>query len=143
MLAGVMAVAVMANGNLLTGGLSFTPADVTTRVGGEVTWTNTDFVAPHTATEANKLWELTGTDNGTPVSPPGFGPGKTLGRRFDAGTFSYYCAVHPDQMHGTVAVPVTLSLKGRRKHRKVLAQWAIGAPPAGEVYDAEYQRNGK
>jgi plastocyanin len=143
MLAEVMAVAVMANGNLVTGGLSFSPTDVTTRVGGEVTWTNTDVIAPHTATEANKLWELTGNDNGTPVSPPGFGPGKTLGRAFEAGTFSYFCVVHPEQMKGTVSVPVSLSLKGKRKHRKVLAQWAAAAPVSGEVFDAEFRRDGK
>src|SRR5919106_230389 len=76
-----------ANGNIITGGLSFTPADVEAKVGDVVRWTNTDFLVPHTATEDHRLWDLTGTYGATPLNPPGFGPGEVREWVFEAGTF--------------------------------------------------------
>jgi plastocyanin len=139
----VAAVAITANGNAVAGGLSFAPDDVTAAVGDTVSWTNTDFIAPHTATEVNGLWELTGTDNGTPISPPGFGPGKTVERTFEAGTFSYFCLVHPNDMTGTVNVPVALAFKKTKTARRIIARWAPAALAEGQVYDVEYRRTSK
>jgi plastocyanin len=104
-------VEVTANGNAIydQSNLAFRPASVTARVGQTVRWTNTDVVVPHTATEDHGLWDLAGSYGMTPVNPPGFGPGTTVQRVFEAGTHLYHCRVHPMQMHGVVAVPVELS----------------------------------
>ena len=139
-----------ANGNAFTGGLSFTPKEVTVAVGDTVTWTNTDVLVPHTATEDHGLWDLGGSYAGTPVSPPGFPPGATVQRVFEAGTTAYYCRVHPVAMRGVVAVPVTLGLTQRRvrvrgaRKRKLVryvdARWAAPAPASGEAFDVEIRR---
>jgi plastocyanin len=146
-----------ANGNVFTGGLNFSPPDVSVPIGGVVRWTNRDFLVPHTATEDHGLWNLTGNYGQTPVSPPGFGPGESVERVFEAGTAKYYCAVHPVEMRGTVAVPVALALdkrvakrrvkrKGRRAKtvrivvRTVVATWAVQPPASGLAFDAEVRR---
>jgi plastocyanin len=146
-----------ANGNAFTGGLNFSPRDVSVPIGGVVRWTNRDVLVPHTATEEHGLWNLTGTYGGTPLNPPGFGPGDSAERVFEAGTTKYFCEVHPVEMRGTVAVPVTLALdkrdvrrkikrKGRRTRtkrivvRSVVATWAVQPPANGHVFDAEIRR---
>ena len=125
LIAGVIAVAALAapaatgaataevgaNGNVFTGGLSFTPAKVSLTVGDSVRWRNTDNVVPHTATEDHELWDLTGNYGATPANPAGFGPGETRQRVFEAGTQSYFCRVHPTQMRGTIEVAPTLALQ--------------------------------
>lgn len=139
-----------ANGNAFTGGLGFSPGEVTVPVGEVVRWRNTDPYVPHTSTEQHGLWDLAGDYGGTGVTPPGYGPGAVVERPFEAGTHRYYCRVHPRDMTGTVAVPVTLAretkrlrLKRRRKGRRVkrvrfvLAAWAIVPPPEGLVYDVQ------
>lgn len=103
------AATVNAEGNVFTGGLQFDPASVSVHVGDTVRWVNTDRIVPHTATEDHGLWDLSGSYGATPANPPGFGPGETRDRVFEAGTEHYYCKVHPQQMHGVVAVPVELS----------------------------------
>ena len=127
-----------ANGNAFTGGLAFDPAAVMVPVGGTVRWTNTDFLVPHTATENHMLWQLTGDYGGTPLTPPGFGPGESRERRFAAGTWSYYCEVHPTQMRGTVGVPVRLRLSALPSGRPaVQAVWGVESLPAGQVFDVQ------
>jgi plastocyanin len=143
-----------ANGNF-AGGLSFTPAEVTVRVGDVVRWRNTDAFVPHTSTEVHGLWDLGGTYGGTPANPPGYGPGAVVERPFEAGSHLYYCRVHPGAMLGVVRVPVTLSKqtvrvrlrrarRGRRGKRRrfkhvsfIVANWAIGPPAEGLVFDVE------
>ena len=147
-----------ANGNFLFASqLRFVPADITVPLGETVRWRNTDFFVPHTATEVHGLWNLTGTYGATPISPPGFGPGATVERRFESGTHRYLCIVHPEPMRGTVAVAptlrrgtvrrrVTLRRRGRRPRRvtrrvRVLfAEWAPAAPAAGLAFDVERRR---
>jgi len=71
----------------------FDPAEAIIDVGGEVIWTNTD-TAAHTATSG----DLTNDpDNvGTEFDSSLFGPGKTFSQTFEeAGTFPYFCMVHP------------------------------------------------
>jgi plastocyanin len=138
--AGYPTIEAQANGNIFTGGLSFTPAKINGQVGQLVRWTNTDFIAPHTVTEDHGLFDLVGTNtNGTPVSKPGFDGSVDL--LLMAGTITYYCVVHPTQMHGTLSVPVTLTLGPRPRHRSpqrtVTLLWAVEPPSAGEVYDVE------
>lgn len=71
---------------------SFSPSTITVHVGDTVTWTNTG-QAPHTATATN------GSFN-TGLLHHGQSGSHTFNT---AGTFSYYCAVHP-YMKGTVVV---------------------------------------
>jgi plastocyanin len=140
-----------ANGNPFTGGLAFDPASVSVRVGQIVRWTNRDAFVPHTATEDHDLWDLAG-DYGAGPFPRGFGPGESRQRAFEAGTQGYYCKVHPEQMKGVVAVPVTLAqtskrLPGRngkpgRKVRLVTARWAAAAPVRGEGFDVRRRHPG-
>ena len=79
----------------------FDPAEAIIDVGGEVTWTNDD-TAAHTVTSG----DLTNDpDNvGTEFDSSLFGPGKTFSQTFEeAGTFPYFCMVHP-WMKGVVTV---------------------------------------
>ena len=143
------AASVNAEGNAFTGGLRFDPDEVAVGVGQVVRWTNTDELVPHTATEDHGLWDLTGTYGQTPANPPGFGPGETRERPFEAGSHRYYCRVHPAQMKGVVAVPArvaaassvveTRGSKSRRR-RRILATWAAAAPADGLVFDVEIRR---
>jgi plastocyanin len=68
------------------------PDPVTVQVGGKVTWQNED-TAPHTATADDGSFD-TGTIE----------RGKIKSETFkQAGTFTYFCQIHPT-MHGTVEV---------------------------------------
>jgi plastocyanin len=153
-----------ANGNVFTGGLSFTPAKLTLSVGDAVRWRNTDNIVPHTATEDHGLWDLAGDYGATPANPSGFGPGETRERVFEAGTHDYYCRVHPTQMRGTIAVaptlavqharvkikgkrrPVTTRKRRRRARTKVIsylvAVWASASPAEGLAFDVQRARPG-
>jgi plastocyanin len=141
---------VAAEGNVFTGGLRFNPAEVAVTVGDVVRWTNTDVLVPHTASEDHGLWDLTGTYGQTPANPPGFGPGESRERAFEAGTHRYYCKVHPVDMKGAVAVPVRLAPastvtetkpSGRtRKRRRILVTWATVLPADGQGIDVEIRR---
>lgn len=77
--------------NIVTFG--FNPSPITIPAGTTVVWTNRD-TAPHTATSDTKgLFDTGRLQYGQ--------SGKVTFN--DAGTFTYYCAVHP-YMHGTVIV---------------------------------------
>ena len=91
--------------------IAFQPQDMTVLVGTEVTWTNRDANVRHTATSGQ------GGDKGIPgVAEPtasqadgvfdGNLPaeGDTYSHVFtEAGTFDYYCILHPS-MRGTIVV---------------------------------------
>jgi len=73
-------------------GFQFEPATVEVEVGDSVTWTNGD-EAPHTATADDGSFDTGTLEQGASGSVT-----------FDtAGSFSYFCAIHPDMM-GTVTV---------------------------------------
>jgi plastocyanin len=132
---------VKAEGNAFTpGSLKFDPKTVTVKVGQVVRWTNTDEVVPHTATEDHNLWRLTGTYGMTPANPPGFGPGETRQRKFEAGTQHYYCEVHPQQMRAVVRVPVRLAVKQVTGGRQVVITWASAAPTANRAFDVQVKK---
>ncbi len=131
-----------ANGNIITGNLTFTPAAVEAKVGDVVRWTNTDFLVPHTATEDHGLWDLTGTYGETPLNPPGFGPGEVREWVFEAGTFSYFCEVHPVQMRGTVSVAPDIVRAGSRARPRLRVTWSVASPSAGQVFDVQQRQNG-
>jgi plastocyanin len=140
---------VEARGDPFTGGLEFRPADVAVPVGGVVRWTNVDELVPHTATEDHQLWDLAGTYGQTPANPPGFGPGESRERSFEAGTHRYFCKVHP-AMRGSVAVAVRLERAAsvveskptgrRRARRRIRVTWAPEVPAAGLGFDVEIRR---
>jgi plastocyanin len=70
----------------------FAPATITVHVGDTITWTN-DGPSPHSATAYNGSF-----DTGT------LEKGQSGSHTFtQAGTFTYYCRIHPF-MHGTVVV---------------------------------------
>ena len=72
---------------------NFTPGDLTVRVGSTVEWQNRAEGTGHTTTSDDGLW-----DSST------IRPGGDFSRTFDeAGTFTYFCAIHPS-MTGTVIV---------------------------------------
>jgi amicyanin len=75
-------------------GYAFKPASLTINVGDTVTWTNMDS-APHTVTSSS------GPDK---LDSPELQKGQSWSFTFrKAGSYSYYCAVHPD-MKGSVTV---------------------------------------
>ncbi|TVT11371.1 copper-binding protein [Amycolatopsis bartoniae] len=73
---------------------AYSPAALSIAVGDTVTWTNED-TAPHTVTVS---------DGPVKFASPNLAQGQTYTYTFtQAGTYSYYCAVHPD-MKATVTV---------------------------------------
>jgi plastocyanin len=81
---------------------SFQPADATIQVGDTVTWTVTKAIAdPHSVTsgtpsDSGKVFDSKATLHAN---------GDTFSWTFStAGSFPYYCIVHPSQMHGTITV---------------------------------------
>jgi plastocyanin len=71
---------------------AYDPATITVPVGTTITWTNTDSV-DHTVTADDRSW-----DSGH------IAQGQTFSRTFTtAGTFPYFCTIHPN-MKGTVIV---------------------------------------
>jgi plastocyanin len=152
---------VAAAGNAITGGLAFAPPAIDVNVGDTVTWTNTDFLVPHTVTEDHGLFVLSGT-YAVPLAGPGFGPRQKVARQFDAGTFHYFCEIHPVQMRGVVAAAMRLSsqpatrirVKKKRRHGKlrkrkvrkrfnqVTAVWGAVQLPNGQVFDVQMKQGG-
>ncbi|WP_020659044.1 cupredoxin domain-containing protein [Amycolatopsis benzoatilytica] len=75
-------------------GYKFSPASLTIAAGDTVTWTNHD-TAPH---------NVVVTDGPEKFSSPTLQTGGTFSHTFTkAGTYSYYCSIHPD-MKATVTV---------------------------------------
>lgn len=75
---------------------AFAPAAVTVAAGDTVQWTNND-TAPHTVTI---------TSGPTKFSSPTLQKGDTFSFTFDEpGTYSYYCAIHPDMKAAVTVSP--------------------------------------
>lgn len=73
--------------------LAFSPESLTVAAGTTVTWENTDSALPHTSNSDDEVW-ASGTLNG----------GDEFSFTFDeAGTFTYFCTIHPS-MTGTIVV---------------------------------------
>ena len=68
-------------------GMAFNPASITVAAGTTITWTNKDAIA-HTV-----------TSNSNAFNSPTMGTGATFSFTFaNAGTYSYYCAIHPSMV---------------------------------------------
>ena len=75
--------------------IAFDPAEITSAVGESVTWTNMDFIIPHTATSGNPG----DADLGSVFRSVLLSQGQTFTHTFDeAGEFIYFCEVHPVMM---------------------------------------------
>jgi plastocyanin len=73
---------------------TFTPATITVPVGTTVIWTNRDDI-PHTVVDA---------DNPKTIKSPPLDTDESYKRTFTAaGTYHYFCSLHP-HMQGTVVV---------------------------------------
>jgi LPXTG-motif cell wall-anchored protein len=83
---------VAAAGSVTIMDFKFLPSAITVHVGDTVTWTNKGRT-PHSATAKGGSFD-------TGVFPPGTSRSQSFSK---AGTFSYFCSVHPF-MHGTVRV---------------------------------------
>ena len=86
----------------------FIPNPVTIPVGGTVTWKNND-TAPHTATSGSPIGGPSGVFDSSLIMD-----GSAFSHKFeDAGTFDYFCMVHP-WMAGTVLVSAGASSDNSR-----------------------------
>jgi len=73
--------------------LAFTPDTLTVATGATVVWVNADEALPHTSTSDDDLW-----------SSGNLAGGDEFSHTFDeAGTFAYFCEIHPT-MRGTIVV---------------------------------------
>ncbi len=96
----------------------FTPASITAHVGDTLTWTNSG-PSPHTATARDGSFD-------TGLLQKGQSAAHTFTH---AGTFSYYCTVHPF-MHGTVVVLAGASTTGSSSPAAAGSPaTAAGSPP--------------
>ncbi len=102
--------------------MAFSPAAVSTTLGGAVTWTFQDSVG-HTSTSDQGFWD-SGIKSG----------GATYARTFtSAGTFAYHCTIH-SMMRGTVKVPLTASGTASKGYKLT---WATVKGTKGITYDVQ------
>ena len=81
--------------------LAFDPAEITIGVGESVTWTNKDFLIPHTATSGNPGDE----DLGSVFGSRSLFQGETFTHTFnETGEFIYFCKVHPVMMRNAKVI---------------------------------------
>ncbi len=94
--------------------VAFRPASIEIESGDTVTWTHRDGDTPHTVTSSStppgaSSWDShpTCTPPGTPITCMTEGDPDFV-RTFEvAGTYEYFCKVHPEQMRGTIVVTET------------------------------------
>jgi len=112
---------------------SFAPAGVVVRVGDTVTWTVTKSInEPHSVTSGEPGGSDAGAlfDSGTDKLTDN---GATFSYTFDkAGTYAYFCQVHPTQMKGTVTVLAEGGSPGEAEagipmERRVIGAGILGA----------------
>jgi plastocyanin len=109
-------------GSVTVANMAFSPAAVSTSLGGSVTWTFSDSVA-HTTTSDQGFW-----DSGTKTG------GTTYSHTFaSAGTFAYHCSIHP-MMHGTVKVPLTSKGTASKGYKLT---WATAKGANGITYEVQ------
>ena len=102
--------------------MAFSPASVSTTLGGSVTWTYQDPIS-HTSTSDQGFWD-SGAKSG----------GATFSHVFtSAGTFAYHCSIH-SMMHGSVKVPLTASGTPSSGYRLT---WATAKGAGGISYDVQ------
>jgi plastocyanin len=111
-----------ANASVTVADMAFSPAAVSTALGGSVTWTFKDPIA-HTSTSDQGFWD-SGTRSG----------GATYSHTFtSAGTYAYHCTIH-SMMHGTVKVPLSASGTASKGYKLT---WATTKGAGGITYDVQ------
>jgi plastocyanin len=102
--------------------MAFSPASVSTALGGSVTWTFADTIS-HTTTSDQGFWD-SGIRSGGATYSHTFG---------SAGTFAYHCTIHA-MMHGTVKVPLTARGSASQGYKLT---WATATGTHGITYDVQ------
>ena len=83
--------------------IAFDPAEITITVGESVTWTNQDFIIPHTATSGNPG----DADLGSVFKSALLTTNGTFTHTFDTvGEFVYFCEVHPVMMRDAKVIVI-------------------------------------
>jgi plastocyanin len=109
-------------GAVTVANMAFSPASVSTTLGGSVTWTYQDAIS-HTSTSDQGFWD----------SGPRSG-GATYSHTFtSAGSFAYHCSIHP-MMHGSVKVPLSASGTAAKGFKLT---WATAKGTGGITYDVQ------
>ena len=111
----------------------FLPKNVFPPIGGEVRW---NFVGPsiHTVTDNTGMGLY---DSGSLAA------GSSFSYAFvSAGNYTFRCSIHPNQMRGSVQIPVAVSPTGGQVVTPFAITWASGPPPSGYVYDVQIRRAG-
>ena len=108
---------------------AFSPASVTVNVGDQVTWSNGDNV-PHTATSTTGAFD-TGNIAGGASASVAFNT---------AGSFSYFCQIHPN-MTGTVVVQAAGGGGGGATATQTAAGGTPSAPTTGSGLANESSSN--
>ena len=104
----------------------FRPGSITVAAGTTVTWRNVG-TAPHTVTAADRSF-----DSGI------FGAGATWSRSFAAaGTFPYFCAVHPGMTGAVVVTAAAAGASGAGNPDDPVPSSASPAPPAASRANPE------
>ena len=132
LVAGAIAAPALAQGDAVSiVGTSFQPATITVAVGDTVTWTTTQSIgAQHTVTSGKP---------GDPDVGKEFDSGFSLENNGDsykftfqkAGTYDYFCQVHPTQMIGQVVVTAAGGSAPPASEAPASEAPASGAPPSG------------
>jgi len=140
-----------AAGNPFTGGLAFTPQPPTSSSATRSPGPTPTSSSPHGHRD-HGLFRLGGTFGPPITAVGGFAPAEKVSRAFDAGTFHYFCEIHPVQMHGVVAAAMRVSSRPvtrtrvvkKRRHGKLRkrksAFRAPRSPPSG--HGAASRRSG-
>lgn len=103
---------------------TFSPADVTSAVGGSVHWTGS--TTEHSVRQDARVF-----DSGTPVAFLDYR------RTFSAGTFAYHCTKHGLAMSGRVKVAPQVLAKPAGVPFTVT--WATAASNTGNRFDVQYR----
>jgi len=107
---------------------AFSPAAITVHPGDTITWTNQDS-APHTVTTSSGPQAL---------NSPNLSQGQSWSFTFSAvGTYSYYCAVHPDMRAQVVvkaATVTTTTTKPATRAPQTTAAQTKTSHPAGAAH---------
>lgn len=111
----------------------FTPKTQTVRLGNSVKWKNIS-TKRHTATPTN-TWSWSGVSVAKGTTSSAVSPTQ-------AGSFPYFCSIHPTKMAGTINVPMTVSpLAGNTGTFFTLTLGTVTTPGV-LVHQVEVRQNG-
>ena len=112
---------------------AFTPKAPTVRLGNSVKWRNTS-TRTHTATPSVN-WSWGGLSVARGMTSAEVAPTQ-------AGTFPYFCSIHPTLMRGKIKVPMTVSPSGGNTATSFTLTLGTVKAPGVLVHDVYIRRNG-